>query len=312
MKKTLLVWMLLALLIGPMGFFPFQSDAVIKQVDNQTDEHRIQTVRPTQNPIRILVHGKSIEFDAPPYIKEGRTMVPVRFVSERLGAHVDWDGSEQKVTITMDERRVVLIIGDTRALVDGREIQLDVPAEISKDRTMVPLRFVSEALGTEVEWDGDTRTVFVGPVEITLYFSDRNAEFLIPEKREVMGVDPGNAEKMSEEIFNQLLKGPERADLRRTIHDSGTRNIVIILTGELPTTGTLYLNLTKNFVDRQKQVGLGSAGETMAVYSIVNSLCEQPNVKSIKFLEEGRDPEAIFGHIYTGEPITPKWNLVRP
>ena len=312
MKKTLLVWMLVALFVVPLGFVPAQADAVIRLADPQEGEERIQTIRPTERPIRILVYGNSIAFDSPPYIKDGRTMVPVRFVSEELGAHVDWDGAEQKVTITMDERRIVLIIGDTRARVDGREIRLDVPAEITNDRTMVPLRFVSEALGAQVEWDGDTRTVFVGPLEMTLYFSDRNAQYLVPEKREVMGVDPKNAEKMSKEIFNQLLKGPERADLRRTIHDSSTKNIVIILTGELPSTGTLYLNLTKAFVDRQKQVGMGSAGETMAVYSIVHSLCEQPKVKSVKFLEEGRAPESLFGHIYTGEPITPKGDLVRP
>ncbi len=315
MKKNVFLWMLLTLCTAACCLIPLQAEAVLRPVaPDQVGEEEAEAPQPEEQPIRILVNGISIDFDVPPFIKEGRTMVPVRFVSQELGARVSWDGDERKVTIVKGDIQVELIIGEKTVWINGEEQRdlLDVPAEIVKGRTMVPLRFVGETLEARVGWDGAKRIVTVGtPMEITLYFADQEAQYLLPETREVWGVSERDPEAMSMRIFEELLRGPTEPHLRPTIHDSGTKNIVIILTGELRSTGTLIVNLTGDFVREQKARGLGSAGETMAVYSMIHSLCEQPDVERVKFLEEGRDPEAIFGHIATDRPLQPNPALLQ-
>ncbi len=108
--------------------------------------------------ITISVNGNPVKFDQPPYINNGRTMVPVRFVSEALGAYVTWDSITGTVKIT-DDKIIELKIGSNEAIKDSYSITLDAPAEITGGRTMVPLRFVSEALGAQVSWNQGNRTI---------------------------------------------------------------------------------------------------------------------------------------------------------
>ncbi|NMM55430.1 copper amine oxidase N-terminal domain-containing protein [Paenibacillus aquistagni] len=114
-------------------------------------------------PLRVVVNGKKIEFpDAKPYVdKNSRVMVPVRFVSEALGAKVDWDAKASKVTVKQDEKTIVLFIGKKEIDVNGKKDQMDTVAVTSKQRTFVPLRFVSQALGAAVVWDSPVRTAYI-------------------------------------------------------------------------------------------------------------------------------------------------------
>lgn len=109
--------------------------------------------------VRLEVEGRPLTPAVPPQIVEDRTVVPVRVIGEALGAQVDWDGETRQVTITRRGEVVVLTIDSTEALVNGRPVTLSVAAQIIDDRTMVPLRFVGEAFGDTVDWDGETRTV---------------------------------------------------------------------------------------------------------------------------------------------------------
>ena len=96
--------------------------------------------------------------DASPVIKNGRTMLPVRFVAEAFGAGVSWDGATSTATVTGTDGSVVSIkIGAGSASVNGKEIPLDSPAYIdaSTSRTYLPVRAVAEALGAAVFWNGD-------------------------------------------------------------------------------------------------------------------------------------------------------------
>jgi len=105
--------------------------------------------------VTVFVAGEQVNFpDQKPYIDEAkeRTYVPVRFVSEALGATVNWDSVLQAVYIEKPQLKVVLTIGSNEAVVNSVKKTLDAPAVLVGDRTMVPLRFVSEALGEEVKW----------------------------------------------------------------------------------------------------------------------------------------------------------------
>lgn len=113
--------------------------------------------------IHVRVNQEEIKFpDALPYINEdGRTMVPLRFISEQLGANVSWDGQKKRVNMQINNQSVSLPIGEKVIYVDNTPIPFDTMAVMKENRTMVPLRFMSEAFGARVHWDARTKTAEV-------------------------------------------------------------------------------------------------------------------------------------------------------
>ncbi|AVX40812.1 Copper amine oxidase N-terminal domain-containing protein (plasmid) [Carboxydocella thermautotrophica] len=111
--------------------------------------------------IKVIVNGKTINFDSEPIIKNGRTLVPVRAIFEALGATVTWDPESRMVTGNRGDIIIKLVIGQKKAYINDIEISLDVEPQIIKGRTLVPLRFISEALNCQVQWDERTRTVTI-------------------------------------------------------------------------------------------------------------------------------------------------------
>jgi hypothetical protein len=113
--------------------------------------------------VKVYVDNKTVSFpDQRPYIDgNNRTLVPIRFIAEEMGTEVGWDGTKQLVTIDKGNTAIKLTIGEQRASVNGSWKHFDTSAVLYNDRTMVPLRFISETLGAEVDWDGDIRTVYI-------------------------------------------------------------------------------------------------------------------------------------------------------
>lgn len=111
--------------------------------------------------VNLLVNGKPIVTDVPAQLSGGRTLVPARAVFELVGARVDWDGISRTVTVAYLSHSVSVRIGSRTATVDGRNVVLDVAPIIVNDRTLVPLRFIAEAIGATVGWIPDTRTATV-------------------------------------------------------------------------------------------------------------------------------------------------------
>ncbi len=111
--------------------------------------------------IKVLMDDKALSFDVPPQIIEGRTLVPFRAVFEAYGGVVEWDGEQQTVIATVGNKTIVLRIDTLNAKVNDKEVPLDVPAMLINSRTMVPLRFISENLGSEVKWEGNENTVII-------------------------------------------------------------------------------------------------------------------------------------------------------
>lgn len=99
--------------------------------------------------------------DAAPVIVDGRTLVPVRFISENMGGKVDWNPDTKTVTVELNGKKIQLVIDSKDVDVDGTKTALDVPAQIISDRTYVPVRFVSETIGAKVGWDDATKTVTI-------------------------------------------------------------------------------------------------------------------------------------------------------
>ena len=111
--------------------------------------------------IKIYFNGSNLESDVQPMIIEDRTFVPLRVIFEALGAEVDWDGETGTVISKLGDSTVTLTIGENQIVVDGEARALDVPAQIVNDRTLAPVRAVSEAYGCDVQWNEAKRTVTI-------------------------------------------------------------------------------------------------------------------------------------------------------
>lgn len=113
-------------------------------------------------PISVLLNGRAINLGGvAPMQAGGRVLVPLRGVFESLGATVNYDAPTSTIYATRGATNVRLRLGSTQADVNGETRYLDVPAQSRFGRTFVPLRFVSETLGAQVQWAAAQRTVYI-------------------------------------------------------------------------------------------------------------------------------------------------------
>ncbi len=125
---------------------------------------RFQTVVLDYNPkqpIRVFLNGEALGFDVLPETKHDRTMIPARFLFEKLNAQVTWIEETEEIFITGQGHEILLKIGESGAWVDGEEKQLDAPPYLSDNRTMIPLRFLTENLGYQVSWEEERQLVTI-------------------------------------------------------------------------------------------------------------------------------------------------------
>jgi len=111
--------------------------------------------------ISVLVDGKQVAFDQPPRVQDGRTLVPVRAIFDAMGARVYYDSHSNWIRAYRGNVTVTLEIGNNVLNINGKDVILDVPAQIYGDRTFVPARAVAEAFRAEVEWEQNSQTVTI-------------------------------------------------------------------------------------------------------------------------------------------------------
>ncbi|KAA9005446.1 copper amine oxidase N-terminal domain-containing protein [Paenibacillus spiritus] len=114
-------------------------------------------------PLRVVVDGDKVYFpDAQPFIdSKQRVQLPVRFVTEALGAKVLWNGPAKKASILLNGKTMEVYIGKSSYTVDGKTKRMDTAAVFKQSRTFVPLRFLYEGLGVSVNWDDSVKTVYI-------------------------------------------------------------------------------------------------------------------------------------------------------
>lgn len=111
--------------------------------------------------ISVYVNGDRIDFDEPPRLEDDRTLVPMRAIFEAFGAIVTWEEESETASARLGDTNISLTIDDNIMQKNDEEIELDVPAKVYGERTLVPVRAISEAFGSFVDWDQNTKTVFV-------------------------------------------------------------------------------------------------------------------------------------------------------
>jgi len=135
--------------------------------------------------IAVKVNGERVYFHGTqPRQVNGRVLVPLRGVLEQMGATVDWNAGTNTVVANRGNTEINLPIGSRFATINGREVQLDVPAMTIGGSTMVPLRFVSESLGSNVVWLSQTQTVMIdSPSNFNAFRRPRNDDPKIIDSR---------------------------------------------------------------------------------------------------------------------------------
>lgn len=111
--------------------------------------------------ITVILDGTTLDFDVAPQIVNDRTMVPMRAIFEALGATVNWDGNNRKITSVKGDKTVEMTIDDYIMTVNGAQIKLDSAPFITDGRTLVPARAIAESFNADVSWIGDSKTVLI-------------------------------------------------------------------------------------------------------------------------------------------------------
>ena len=172
MKKAVSFLLTLALLAGLLSAWAAGPAGTLSVYFYDETAQRYGELTQTDR-VSLTLDGSPLTPDDVPALvqypvgQNGRTLVPVRLIAERLGASVTWVPETRQVILLREESTIVLTLGSATALVNGQAMELPggVPASVVKwegrESTMVPLRFVSEQLGATVDWDNDTFTAIL-------------------------------------------------------------------------------------------------------------------------------------------------------
>lgn len=183
--------------------------------------------------IGLSLDGQSILSDTTAMIVSGRTLVPARAVFEAMGGVVAWDDARREVTVTRGSSEVKLIIDSKTAIIDGLPKDMDVPAAIISERTMIPVRFVSEALGYQVDWDDTNRIVNIKTPETD------------PLQLSITGI--GFFE--SEQEYKVTITGNKRIDAYKNFSMSSPERVVLdIANGILGQISTPIIPINDNIM----------------------------------------------------------------
>ncbi|GAB6454632.1 stalk domain-containing protein [Bacillus cereus] len=118
--------------------------------------------------VKVFIGSKDVytkkqlaELLSPPYIKNGRTMVPIRMISEQLGMNVLWNQKDKTVTLKNGDTNVILTLDKGYASINSKNVKIDAPPELKQNTTFVPLRFISENMGLNVTYTVSDHSVLV-------------------------------------------------------------------------------------------------------------------------------------------------------
>lgn len=174
-----------------------------------------------EDEIRVIIDGNEAVFvDAKPFINEdGRTMVPIRFISEQLGALVSWEKEGANVVTIEKDKKINITIGKNEATIDGKIITLDTSPVIYMERTFVPLRFVSEILGLQVSWDEEKNSAVLSTKK-----TEKDETMGEPQKRVLNNNTDEGIEEVNVLDFGADPKGikDSTSDIKQA-HNTGKR-----------------------------------------------------------------------------------------
>lgn len=139
--------------------------------------------------VGLNIKGSVMETNPAPFMENNRVMVPAREVAGALGADINWDQVRRSVTITRGEQQITMIMGESHALVNGTNVQMEAIPSIVDGRAMVPVKFLAEGLGVTVAWDNAQRIVTLGELTLVAGSSLDFPPFEYIENDKIVGFD---------------------------------------------------------------------------------------------------------------------------
>ncbi|MHA0858383.1 copper amine oxidase N-terminal domain-containing protein [Paenibacillus sp. CMAA1364] len=229
---------------------------------------------------QIKVDGVVIVSDVKPEIRNNRTMVPLRIISENLGAKVNW--SETKITLTRNDMQVILNLNSNTALINGKGILLDAKPYIKNKRTMVPIRLIAETFSCNINYSNSTVAIDTDPLVI----EGVQVKALQQEYHMTMGgvVSQIRGNAYIEEIYNVFVKNKgdkidAPSDYTWSVHSI--------------TPGVYYKNGQYDFLDQE-----GNSIQQFDIYSVNQSFSVNGSEKTPKYLiyDATEDQWYLFNH----------------
>lgn len=156
---------------------------IIAKLGNKTStialfDESTRLIKMKINDVNYSINGESKKMDAKPFIKNNRTLVPLRFVVEALGGEVNWDGENRLVSLNSNGKNIELKIDSQIIKIDGKDVKIDQTAIIKGDRTYVPIRFIAENLDMIVNYINESREIEISS------FENKNSEKNIETKKD--------------------------------------------------------------------------------------------------------------------------------
>lgn len=298
MKKVSYVVALIAILIINTIYVSagdYRGDLVL-EYDGQFIQYKSRLVD-------VFIDDQEVKTgDMPAVIIDSRTLVPVRevFESEQIGANVQWNGATQEVYISYLDQFIVLKIDSTLAYVNGVKKELDVPAKLVRDgskqysKTMIPLRFVAEQMGYDVQWD---QTNFIANLYSAEYLAEEN-----PVDEDPVTVDPVDE--------NETGDGDETPTLAALSHDLMIKNqLEFMPKGDwvepdgngLSVTTSLKTN-PKSYTATESEAIAQTKNEI--VTDIENIEADFVEIYNLKFYYDETTPEKVTFEVSADGPIS--------
>lgn len=196
--------------------------------------------------VHVAVDGQYVSFpDGAPYvdIKSKRTMVPVRFVAEKLGLHVQWNGETNQVTLKKKDETIHLTIGQNRALVNGKNVTFDAPAVIKNNRTMVPLRFISEAFDAKIDW--------IAERNLAIVTTPGHAK-VVPPPLPPSAIDRTSQIERGTWIWNSTIIKTDQENILKFASDNQLTTIYLQINKDIP--AAIYQNFVRRAREKQIKV----------------------------------------------------------
>lgn len=143
---------------------------IIAKLGNKTStlslyDENTKLIKMKINDVNYSINGEGKKMDAKPFIKNDRTLVPLRFIVEAIGGEVNWDNDNRLVTVNSKGKNIELPIDSKTIKIDGKDVNIDQAAIIKGDRTFVPIRFIAENLDMLVNYINDTREIEISSYE---------------------------------------------------------------------------------------------------------------------------------------------------
>lgn len=207
--------------------------------------------------ITVTVDNKIVSFpDVKPYTdKSNRTLVPIRFVSEELGAKVDWDSKTKKVTVAKEDTILSVVVNSNVININGTNKTMDTKPVSKSSRVFVPLRFISEGLGVKVDWLGSINTVKITTKKEQEDIKETQNIALKPVtayKNQFVGTAAGEAQSVCISSRNQLPISTGRYTIYDVAYSNG--KIVVVSKAEKSTWGAPLLRIAdKSGLNRCRQ-----------------------------------------------------------